>query len=217
MIVYYHKIDLKAPTSCWMTVDTFYENLVSFRQTDKKVVYLDDYDPQNPDHLVITFDDGYENVLTWAAPLLQALKFPFEVFVIGDYIGVTDPSKNIDRQEPFSNFATKEQLQKMIKMGGRLQWHTRTHPRFKNVFDRKRIIHELTIPDDIRKLDKTGFQWLAYPYGKFNDIVVEEAKKRFKGAFSTTFGNTDDIYKWNRTPMKEVKLLKDIVGKIISF
>ena len=85
MILMYHKIYPDSPTMWWVDVDNFYRQMCELKC--RKVVSLDDYDPADPDHVVITFDGVYKNVLTFAAPILKDFGYPFELFVTSDYIG----------------------------------------------------------------------------------------------------------------------------------
>ena len=51
------------------------------------VVYLENYNPNNPKQAVITFDDAYSDVVKYALPILEKWNYPFEIFVIGNHIG----------------------------------------------------------------------------------------------------------------------------------
>ncbi|HEX7017306.1 MAG TPA: hypothetical protein VF209_00130, partial [Patescibacteria group bacterium] len=75
----YHKIHPDSPNMWWVTVDNFYRQLLELEH--KEVVYLDEYDPQSQNQVVITFDGVYQNVLEYAAPLLKKFHYPFELFV----------------------------------------------------------------------------------------------------------------------------------------
>jgi len=193
MILLYHKIYPTSPTEWWVTVGNFYRQMIELQW--KKIVYLDQYCPDNPDHLVITFDGCYENVVTYAAPILKHFGYPFEVFIVGDLIG-KDNTFESDK-EPYAKFANLEQLQLLIKYGGHLQWHTKTHKKLIRL-SLKEMMEEIEIPTILRDMDQSGFKWLAYPYGEYNEILIAEAKKRFKGAVSVIQGNDKDIYKLNR-------------------
>jgi peptidoglycan/xylan/chitin deacetylase (PgdA/CDA1 family) len=193
VILLYHKVYAEAKTEWWVEADTFYRQIAALRT--KRVVYLDDYDPADPDQAVITFDGVYQNVLEYAAPLLADLGYPFELFVTSDYIGRDNA---FDAPEPRAMFADAAQLAELVRLGGRLQWHTRTHRNLRDVTDRDIIRFELSIPDALRALDPRGFRWFAYAHGDFNEVVVEEARGRFVGALSCIQGNDADRYRLNR-------------------
>jgi peptidoglycan/xylan/chitin deacetylase (PgdA/CDA1 family) len=123
MILMYHKVHPDSPTAWWVTVNNFYRQMCELQS--KKVVYLDAYEPGSTDHYVITFDGVYKNVFEYALPILKHFKYPFEMFLSSDYIGNTN---EFDKTEPAALFASLDELDELVKNGGRLQWHTRSHP-----------------------------------------------------------------------------------------
>lgn len=197
MILMYHKVDLESLTGWWVDIDNFYRQLCELKC--KKVVYLDDYDPIDQDQVVIAFDGVYKNILQYAAPLLKKFSYPFELFVIGDCIG---KNNSFDTVEPLTDFASTEDLKKLIELGGRIQWHTRTHLNLKDIKDPKEIIKEIKPSVKLKNLDKHGMKWFAYPNGDINQQVIDITKKYFKGAVSCIQGNELDRYKLNRAMVK---------------
>jgi glycosyltransferase involved in cell wall biosynthesis len=166
----------------------------------KKVVYLSDYDPSNADHVVITFDGIYKNVFQYAAPILEKFQYPFELFLTSDYIG---RDNSFDSVEPLAEFATEVELQEMTKMGGRLQWHTPSHPRMDAIASPDQAKNELTVPEKVRRLDPKGFSWFAYPHGILAEQYMKIVKNNFEGAVSCIQGDNTDRYKLNRYTVTE--------------
>jgi glycosyltransferase involved in cell wall biosynthesis len=210
MILLYHKIDVENKTHWWVSADTFYRQLAQL--ANKKVVYLDDYDPKNPDHVVITFDGVYDGVLRYAVPLLEQFGYPFELFVCGDHMG---KGNEFDKPEPPARFADQKQLKQMVAAGGRLQWHTRTHPDLTKL-SADQLESELNIPANIRQLDPSGFNWFSYPYGKFDKQVQTLVKSKFKGGISSANGSLGDKTIWPIDIVsEETQLIKEKVSVII--
>jgi len=84
MILTYHKVKIfpqKDPITTGFL--TFLKQMLSLRK--RKVVYLDSYNPANVNQVVITFDDGYKEVLKYAFPVLKFFNYPFEVFLVADF------------------------------------------------------------------------------------------------------------------------------------
>lgn len=208
----YHKIHPNSPTIWWVTVNDFYRQM--FELQSKKVVYLDDYDVNNDDHVVITFDGIYKNVYEFALPILKHFNYPFELFITSDYIGLDN---DFDVVEPNAPFVNVFELKQLLKYNGRIQWHTRSHINLSNVKDIELIKNELNIPTRILEIDNNGFKWFAYPHGEFNDVVINEVKKRFKGALSCNQGNEIDVYKLNRiTVLNKTSFKKNTIACIIA-
>ena len=211
MILMYHKVALESPTVWWVTADAFWRQMEQL--TRYEVVPLSKYDPINPRHVVITFDGAYENVYTFALPILRRFGHPFELFVVGDLIG---KGNEFDQPtEPPARFATVEQLKAMVQCGGRLQWHTRTHQDLATL-DQDALGREVAVPEEIRVLDPDGFRWLAYPHGRNPAHVVDGVRSMFDGAVSCVDGNDRDRYQLNRvTVTNETSFAKSTVSLII--
>ncbi|NJW54049.1 polysaccharide deacetylase family protein, partial [Salinimicrobium oceani] len=208
----YHKVHPDSPTMWWVLVNDFYRQMSEL--SNKEIVFLDDYDPHDKDQVVITFDGIYRNIIEYALPILQHFGYSFELFLTSDYIGLDN---EFDPVEPNASFANKNELEKLIQGGGRLQWHTRSHLNLKEVTDLETLQQELTIPADILSLDLKGFNWFAYPHGEYNATVVEEVKKRFNGAVSCHQGNNFDPHLLNRLPVvNSTSLRQDKIACIIA-
>ncbi|WP_162142712.1 glycosyltransferase [Algoriphagus marincola] len=189
----YHKIGLTKKSMWWVTVDSFYRQMLQL--SDKKVVFLDEYDPDDDSNVVITFDGIYDGVFKYALPILKKFNYPFELFITGDYIG---KDNSFDSPEPLAMFANEIELLNLVKNGGRLQWHTNSHPDLLNCFDLEMIQEELKINPYLLELDPKGFRWFGYPHGNFNSKVVSEVRKKFKGAVSCHQGNGRSEFELNR-------------------
>lgn len=200
MILMYHKIDIIAPTVWWVTVDRFVQQLTQLQSRKARFVHLDDYDPESRDQVVITFDDAYEDVYRLAFPELRRRSIPFEVFVIGSRIGQWN---EFDRSEPLTRFASLDHLVEMAGGGGRIQWHTRTHPDLPGVDD-DRLAKELSIPGTLRKaFARPHLSWFSYPSGCYDDRVVDSVKSRFAGAVAVLEGQPTNRWTLERVTVDE--------------
>ncbi|MCF2146675.1 glycosyltransferase [Desmonostoc muscorum LEGE 12446] len=210
-ILMYHKVYLESPSIWWVTVDDFYRQMLELKH--KKIVYLDEYNPSDPEHVVITFDGVYKNVLDYAAPILSEFNYPFELFVTSDYIGIDN---FFDTSEPQAQFANFQELEILVKNNGRLQWHTKSHCDLTNEEIPVNFVEELEVPHNLEKIDPTGFKWFAYPYGKFNERLIDQVKLKFEGAVSCHQGNDHDLYRLNRiTVTNETTFKKATITVII--
>ncbi len=122
--------------------------------------------------VVITFDDGYENVHRNAFPLLKKHGMPATLFIYTDFIGARDA-------------LSWPQMSEMLRSGLiDIQSHSKSH---RNLTERgadesdgayrARLEAELRQPKATieRNLSNTGVQvrHLAFPYGDANDPVLE--------------------------------------------
>lgn len=192
MILVYHKVDIITPTIWWLTAGDLDRHLSSF--ANRRFVYLSDY--RSPEsEVVVTFDDAYENVYHHALPVLAAHGIPFEVFVIGDLIGDWN---DFDHGEPRTRHMGVDHLEELTRKGGRLQWHTRTHPELPDLSD-DAIEREMTVPAWLaHRFPAPHFTWFSYPFGSHDDRAVEIARMKFHGAVSVTHGTPNDSWRLNR-------------------
>jgi peptidoglycan/xylan/chitin deacetylase (PgdA/CDA1 family) len=120
--------------------------------------------PSKP--ILITFDDGYRDVLWHAAPVLHRLHMPAVEFVITDRISGSDPS-----------FLTWPQLARLEHFGVAIGSHTVTHPDLTSLSSTQAWA-ELT--DSRRTIEQHlghPVQWFAYPAGREDPEVVSLALK----------------------------------------
>jgi len=106
-------------------------------------------------------------------------------------------------------------LERMVKAGGRLQWHTWSHDVLRGSQPQQTYERELTVPDRLRTLCPEGFKWLAYPHGRCDDSLKEQARNYFQGAVCDT-GNNHDRYDLRRiTVLEKTRFSPSTVSVII--
>ena len=128
----------------------------------------------------LTFDGIYLNVYE-NKDVLKGFKPLF--FVMGDYVG---GDNLFDEGAPeYEEYCTWEQIDELVELtGGRVGWHTWSHPDLTKVDD-KQLEHEVTPPYPMEDF--------GYPYGKFDDRVIEAVKKAgYKRAWSVFEGDNSD-------------------------
>ena len=69
MILTYHKVSFIKNDKITVNVWNFIMQMYAIRK--KIVVYLDDYDLNDNNQVVLRFDDGYKSVLKYAVPVLK--------------------------------------------------------------------------------------------------------------------------------------------------
>lgn len=118
--------------------------------------------PEKP--VCITFDDGYEDNYTIVYPLMKEFGFPWTIFVIAGQVG-----------QP--NRVTWDQLSEMAdSQTVTISNHTMTHPKLHNL-PRDEARQEIFGCQQALK-DHLGIDnhWIAYPYGDYDDAVVQMTK-----------------------------------------
>ena len=156
--------------------------------TMKELLKFIDYQEPLPRKAVaITIDDGYRSVYDLAYPVLKKYDFTATLFIYTDFI---DNSPNA---------LTWEQLRELTQGGFEVEAHTITHADL--TLKRKgesqanylqRLRGELQVPRElIRKHLGQNPVWLAYPYGRWNNLVVSMAMEAgYRGGVTVTRGVT---------------------------
>lgn len=106
------------------------------------------------------------------------------LFVMGDYVG-KDNTFDLANVPTLEKYCTWAQVREICsKYDFEIGWHTYSHPDLTQL-SREEIIKEITPPFPMRTF--------AYPYGCYNDLVVECVKEAgFEKAYSVTQGTTDE-------------------------
>ena len=133
--------------------------------------------PEKP--VCITFDDGYLDSYTIVYPMMKEYGFPWTLFVITDDVG-----------KP-GNRMTWEQLKEMADSHTvTISNHTLSHPKLHNLASKDEKFKEIVEANKALKYH-LGVEntWLAYPYGDYDEEVIEICKQAgIKMAVTTDAG-----------------------------
>ncbi|HEX4520694.1 MAG TPA: polysaccharide deacetylase family protein [Gaiellaceae bacterium] len=158
--------------------------------------------------VMITFDDGYRDILWHAAAVLHRLHMPATAYIITGRVSGPDPS-----------FLTWPELVRLEKFGFTIGSHTVTH----------RDLRLMSSTEAYRELRDSRLalqqhlgrpvQWLAYPFGAENASVVALALKAgYVLALTTQGGVTQSgaqpllLHRYEVTDSTGVSGLAGIVG-----
>jgi peptidoglycan/xylan/chitin deacetylase (PgdA/CDA1 family) len=120
--------------------------------------------------IVITMDDGWEGVYTYAYPVLKEFNFPFTAYLYKKYVNIGGRSLSWD------------QIREMMKNGCEIGSHSVSHESLRIKKGRTEADHQLWLLGELKDskefLEKnlhitiTSF---AYPFGIFDDSTSETA------------------------------------------
>lgn len=136
----------------------------------------------------LTFDGVYLNVYAHRH-LLKGRHVT--LYFMGDYVG-EDNSFDQKKPKPLERLCTMAQLTELAFMGCILGWHTWSHPHLIQLSD-----------DDLKREVEPPFpmDWFCYPYGEFDNRVIEAVKEAgFKYAH-TVFAGDNTAYQQTRKMM----------------
>jgi peptidoglycan/xylan/chitin deacetylase (PgdA/CDA1 family) len=173
VILMYHHVADNTPASTSVSPDRFEAHLSYLEDNEFAVLPLLDVLqsleagrvlPERA--VVITFDDGYQSVLTEALPRLRARGWPFTVFVSTQYV-----------DERFGGYLSWDELRQLSQAGATIGNHSRSHAhllRYEAGEDSK--AWQARVRDEIasagtriqEQVGAAAIEVLAYPYGEYD-------------------------------------------------
>jgi peptidoglycan/xylan/chitin deacetylase (PgdA/CDA1 family) len=176
-ILTYHSID---PSGSPVSVDdaTFRRHVRWLASGAVRVVTLGELLrlPDATAAVALTFDDGFENVGTIAAPLLLEQALPAAVFVVSDHAGRTNAwGGRADPGIPTLPLLGWDALARLADAGLELGAHSRTHPHLTAL--RGDALNDEIVGSAERIRAETGraVRSFAYPYGSVDREVAAAA------------------------------------------
>lgn len=137
--------------------------------------------------VVLTFDDGYRDFYTSAAPVLRRLKLPATVF---QPTGLRDAANCAltNRWQPEAPLLDWTQIAELARDGFHFGAHSITHASLTDL-QHEQANHEIT-GSKLELQQRTGqkVDFFAYPYGRWNRAVRDLVRRQYRAAVSTGAG-----------------------------
>lgn len=125
--------------------------------------------------VVITFDDGYLDTRTLAAPVLARLELPATVFLVTKRVGPGRVWQG-DGELAGRPLVSWEEVEELRDLGFDVGGHTQTHPVLTELPATKLKAEIAGSRSDLAKRLGTPPEAFAYPYGKWNDAAAEAVR-----------------------------------------
>ena len=145
---------------------------------------------------LLTFDDGFLGVHDHAAPVLRRLGWPATVFLVSALIGQRDTwcaTHNPDGHTyPLMD---RSQILVLRDQGFSFHSHTRNHADLPTLDDDALEDQLAGAREDLAALLGGPVDYLAYPYGRYDERVLQQAQRAgYRAAFSVQPGfNRADV------------------------
>lgn len=146
---------------------------------------------QLPDKsLLITFDDGFLGVFEHGLPILKEHNWPAVMFLVSRLIGKQDIwcHKQNPSGKTFPLMGLQE-IETLRANGFSFFSHSRSHPDLSQLDDQELEDELRGSREDLESLLEAPVPYFAYPYGRYNERVLDEVKAAgYEAAFSVQPG-----------------------------
>lgn len=200
-ILMYHSISDKGDNPYIIKVKQFKEEMEYLKDQGYTTInledlnlYINDKIKLGPKTIAITFDDGYEDNFINAYPILKECGFKAAIFVVPSYL---------DKGTLFLN--TKD-LNVLQNNGVDIESHTYNHDFLSKLTYEEQLKSLKKGKEEIEKNLNKKVNFLAYPFGAFNEDTLKAAKEAgYKMAFTINGG-------WVQAGAKAYKLNRVYIG-----
>jgi peptidoglycan/xylan/chitin deacetylase (PgdA/CDA1 family) len=142
-----------------------------------------------PKPVILTFDDGYEDLLKNAVPVLTECAFPYTVFLVSGLIGKDNAWVVPEGLTPFP-LLSWSQIREIDATGlASFQPHTISHPHLAEIPIADATKEMAVSRDALQQELGRAMDVFCYPYGSVNAAVAAAAREiGYKCAVTTQFG-----------------------------
>ncbi|HVA82504.1 MAG TPA: glycosyltransferase [Candidatus Binataceae bacterium] len=143
--------------------------------------------PRKP--VMLTFDDGYADMVEFAFPVLRRYGLKAAAYVVTKRLGLTNTWDEVNGHRTM-RLMTAEQIRECAAQGIEFGSHTRTHPHLTSL-SKEQLTDEIEgSRDDLRDLLGTEVVSFAYPYGDGVDssLIREHLSSTYRLGLTTWDG-----------------------------
>ncbi len=137
--------------------------------------------PEKP--VLITFDDGYTDLIEQAIPVLEKHGFKATIFIVSQHIGGAS-TWDVPLGHPSRPLMTAEQVRECPAHGIEIGAHSRTHPDLRTLQDSALKTELEGCRADLTELMGRPVNTLAYCFGFQNETVRKRAGETYDLSFS---------------------------------
>lgn len=166
----------------------------SFVDTDTCVAMLEGQAPITGKNYHLSFDDGFRNLLTNAAPVLRELGIPALAFVPTAYLGGDWETSHYFCREA-TNYGGVVQLMSWLELrelresGVEIGSHTRTHPRLSDLSGPEELRAEIVdSKQEIEDQLGSACNYISWPFGSRGDVRREALDLIAQSGYKACFG-----------------------------
>ena len=189
-ILVYHSISNDV-SSLSLSINEFEKHIIYLKDKNFETINFDQINSTKNKQIIITFDDGYKDLVSSVLPILKKYNFNATCFVVSSLLGkknMWDIGKKNFIQKDLMNL---NDIREWVDNGMFIGSHSHNHLDLTSLNDDK-MTNELTYSKKILE-DKIGVKIknFSYPYGKVNNLVYQKTREIFEKATTTNRGRFD--------------------------
>ena len=138
--------------------------------------------------VALTFDDGFRDFASDAAPILRKLALPATVFLPTDYCGRANDWPGQPAWVKAQPLMDWPQIRELAAQGISFGAHSRTHRALTGLEPAEADEEIRSSRIEIEKQINSTVTHFCYPYGLWNSAVRESVARHYQGACSTAAG-----------------------------
>ena len=189
-ILIYHSISNDVSTLS-LSINEFEKHIIYLKDKNFETINFDQINSTKNKQIIITFDDGYKDLISSVLPILKKHNFNATCFVVSSMLGkknMWDIGKKNFIQKDLMNL---NDIREWVDNGMFIGSHSHNHLDLTSL-NVDKMTNELTYSKKILE-DKIGVKIknFSYPYGKVNNLVYKKTKEIFEKATTTNRGRFD--------------------------
>lgn len=184
-ILCYHNVATPPPDArfklLYVSADSFERQLWSLRRLGLRGVSISEgmtrlRSGTTKGYVAFTFDDGYADTLTTAAPLMRRYGFTATCYVVSDAVG-TYNHWDAEYLRERKTLMSRKQLDQWLAAGMEVGSHSCSHPRL-NELPHDTALYEIAESRAaLRNMLGVPVEHFAYPFGQFTADTVELVRR----------------------------------------
>ena len=183
-IVSYHSINNEnCPIS--LNLEEFEKQLVFFKKNNFQSIHCNEIKNTSKKKFIITFDDGYKDLITNALPLLKKYNFKATCLIISNLIGKRNIWDKFNENIKDKELMNLSDINYWLKNGMKIGSHSKNHKKLTKLDDKEKIDEIINSKNELESLTGTTIDSFCYPYGLYNENVVNIVKEKYDFAFTT--------------------------------
>ncbi len=141
--------------------DLFLESLAGNREASAREVLL-------------TFDDGYQELLDNAVPALESRSIPAHIFIVSGFVG-RENSWELSLPATSRRHLSRDEIRDLSERGFSFGSHTRTHRDLTRLGAGEVRDELVRSKGELEEILGFAVRSLSYPFGRFDERVLKEA------------------------------------------